>query len=152
MSIYGPAATSGDDMLPDTTDLKKNGSRGFKLVFRNDRFLWVPDFKSHYLNATRTKGITATNMVIWDNVVNTSVFLVESENITLKKSGVYLICFSASETPSIFINNKIVTTHPLTSTFAGNIKWKDVITCSVNYSGSKSDTQIATLSVIGFEI
>ena len=148
MSIYGPTPGA----LPDTTDLKKNGSRGFKLVFRNDKMMWLPDFKGHYLNATQNKGHTVNNMVIWDAVVNTSVFLVKNENITLKKSGVYLICLSASETASIFINNKIVATHPQTSTFAGNIKWKDVITCSINYSGSKSDTQIATLSILGFEI
>ena len=149
MSIYGPTPS---EALPDTTDLKKNESRGFKLVFRNDRLLWVPDFKWHYLNSNKIKGFTVNNVVIWDNVVNTSVFQVDSENITLKKSGVYLICFSASETVSILLNNKIVATHPLTATYTGNMKWRDIITFSVNYSGSKSGTQIATLSVIGFEI
>ena len=149
MSIYGPTQS---DTLPDTTDLKKNGSRGFKLVYRNDKLLWVPDFKGHYLNASKTKGISTTNMIIWDSVVNTSVFQVENENITMKKSGCYFICLCASEIASILINNKIVATHPLTVSYAGNIKRRDIVTFSVNYSGSKSDTQIATLSVIEFEI
>ena len=149
MSIFGPVTS---DALPDTTDLRKNNSRGYKLVFRNEKLMWVPDFKGHYLNATKSKGVTANNMVIWDAVVNTSVFQVDSENITMKKSGCYFFCLSASDEVSIFINGKNVANHKQTATYSGNMKWKDLITCSVNYSGSKTDTQIATLSIVGFEI
>ena len=163
MNIYGPLTTAlePNEIIPDTVVLKNNG-KPFKLIYKNEKIQWIQDTRAQFIQAFNTPPtVTAKGLIIWDKTKNfncTGVFNVNDGQISVKKTGTYLINLGGHGDVSIHINGIIVSSQRMSDgetgagymviTYVGILKRTDIITC---FAVQIQDIRSASLSLFGLE-
>ena len=164
MNIYGPLTTpvEPNEIIPDTAVLKNNG-KPFKLIYKNTKIQWIHDTRAQFIQAWSTPPtVTGKGLLIWDKTKNfncTGIFNVNDGQISVKKTGTYLINLGGHGDVSIYVNDIMVSQKMsvgetdsgyIVITYVGILKRADVLTCfAVQIQDSILNT--ASLSVLGWE-